>query len=382
MINIGEKCVGCRACQQICPKQAITMQENEEGFIYPHINPEKCIKCNLCNKICPILKEKQENLPLEMYACVNKSKETLLKSSSGGFFTVLAEYVLQKDGCVFGSSFSEDLKVHHIMIEKIEQLDLLRKSKYVQSNTGNTYREAKEELETGRLVLYTGTPCQIAGLKSFLQKDYSNLITIDLICHGVPSQKLFDAYLRYIGKGKNITEYNFRDKEWNKIATMISYKRNNKVKKIKNPNLDPFYYAFSTGKTMRECCYQCKFANLHREGDYTIGDFWGIEKYNKKIKSNNGSSLVLINTEKGLEIFKTYLKNKIEYDKTENREIEIDNKNLYRPTEKAKEREIIYRDLNHYGFQYIVKKYCLPANYIFLRIKSIIPVGIKKIIKK
>ena len=191
-------CTGCRMCEQICPVNAIKMIENKEGFIEPVIDKTKCINCGLCSKRCPQLNEiKREDYKMEVYAAKNKNIEEQKSSSSGGVFSVLANYVLENNGIVFGCAFNDNLIAEHIGIEDKNELYKLRGSKYVQSNTKNTFKDVKENLENSRMVLYSGTPCQIAGLKQFLGKEYDNLYTVDLVCHGVPSPKLFKKLFLY-----------------------------------------------------------------------------------------------------------------------------------------------------------------------------------------
>lgn len=277
-MNICERsnCTGCGSCFNICPTSAIEMVENEQGFIEPRIDEKKCINCGLCKNKCPSINSIKTEKIKETYAATSKNNETVLKSSSGGIFSEIANYVIENNGCVFGAAFDENLQVEHIFIEKKEEIIKLSGSKYIQSNTGTTYKAAKKELEKGRSVLYTGTPCQIAGLKSFLGKEYPSLITVDLICHGVPSQNFFNKYIEYISKGKKITNYNFRHKEKNDTNCMIlTYKLNNKIIKIKNPFVDSYYYAFLNGYIYRDNCYQCKYANCNRIGDITIRRFLG-----------------------------------------------------------------------------------------------------------
>ena len=384
MICEKRLCTGCQSCYNVCPKQAIKMKENDEGFLYPEIDEEKCIHCGLCKKVCPINNDTKDNELQEVYAAINKDEKILFDSSSGGMFTLIADSILKLDGYIYGCVFDENLKVIHIEINKEEDLEKMRGSKYVQSNVGDTFKLVKRRLSNEKYVLYVGTPCQIAGLKNFLGKEYEKLITIDLICHGVPSQKIFDKYIEYISKGKSITDFKFRDKNKNDINSQIlSYKRNNKKLKIRNPELDPYYGAFYAGKIFRESCYVCKFANCNRVGDITLGDFWGVEKYHKELASKNGGvSACILNNKKAKDFFFFFFKKNIICYKSKIEYVKEKNLNLNGPTNKPKVRENIYKDLNLYGFDYINKKYLKPKNYIILKMKSYIPLKYKRLVLK
>lgn len=210
-----KECCGCSSCAQKCPTGAISMIENEEGFLYPSIDKEKCINCGLCSKVCPQLKtiEKKEDYP-KAYAMRNQNLNDLKESSSGGIFSVIANYVLENGGVVFGAQYTDDFKVEHVGVENKDKLNLLRKSKYVQSDINSTYKEVESNLKKGKMVLFTGTPCQVYGLKSYLMVEYENLILCDLICHGVPSPKAFQKYLgEFEKKNKKVISYDFRTKD-------------------------------------------------------------------------------------------------------------------------------------------------------------------------
>ena len=212
-----EKCTGCRACEQICPTKCIEMVSDKEGFAYPIKNEEKCIHCGLCKKGCPILNKIQNNKEnQEVYTLKNKDKNVVLDSSSGGAFTSIMQSFCDDNTVIFGVKFDENLKAVHDYVYNIKDAKIFKKSKYVQSNVRNTYEKAKEFLEEGKKVLYTGTPCQIAGLKKYLNKEYENLLLVDLICHGVPSQKVFDKYIEEIKNKykKDIKSINFREKTY------------------------------------------------------------------------------------------------------------------------------------------------------------------------
>ena len=276
-----ENCCGCAACEQVCPKRCITLKADSEGFWYPKVNAQICINCNLCEKVCPVLNQDEERTPLKVYAAINKDESVRSKSASGGMFTIVAEEVLNKGGIVFGVLFDEKWNAVFGYTETVEGLDALRKSKYVQAWVGNAYKKVKEFLEQGRLVLFTGTPCQIAGLKAYLRTDYENLFTIDLVCHGVPSNRMFQEYLRSEAtkRGALIENLKFRDKDYGwGLNARLYYHVGEKTKSIVLPSYESSYYElFLKGEIYRPNCYSCPYANEHRPGDLTIGDFWGIE---------------------------------------------------------------------------------------------------------
>lgn len=308
-------CCACGACMNICPKGAITMIEDEYGFLYPEINKELCIKCGVCKKVCAYQNISPTKRPLKAFAAVNKNKEQLMKSASGGVFSALATNVLNKGGVAFGATLTfEDGHAipKHIAIDHVEQLPLLQGSKYVQSSIGDTYKQAKMYLQEGRLVLFSGTPCQIGGLYGYLGKDYENLITIDVICHGVPSAKMFDDYLqneRIKRKAQSVIGYSFRDKKkgWGMNGRLDLQFADKKVKSFYIPaRLASYNTLFLDGDTYRENCYSCKYAGALRPADLTIGDYWGIEVEHpellkkKQYEERYGISCILANTDKGI----------------------------------------------------------------------------------
>lgn len=377
-------CTGCRMCEQICPVNAIKMVENKEGFIEPVVDEEKCINCGLCAKRCPQLnnvKDKRQE-KIKVYAAKNKNIEEQKHSSSGGIFSIFANYIIENNGVIYGCAFNEKFEAQHIRIENKEELVKLRGSKYVQSNTRDTFSQAKKDLENNKLVLYTGTPCQIAGLKSFLGEQYQNLLTIDLICHGVPSQKLFTKYLKYLEEKykSKIIEYDFRNKEKNPWGLNLKIKfENGKIKYIP-ARLDPYYKSFLNGDTYRESCYNCKYANTNRIGDITLADYWGIEKEHSEFYDANGVSAIIVSTNIG-QVFFDKIKDNIDYIESSIEKVKNKNDNLKLSSKRNEIRNNIYDNLDKKTF----KKYMredLKFNYDIKEvIKNIIPRKIKKIIK-
>ena len=324
MIQISNKskCCGCTACVSICPKQCITMREDEEGFLYPMVDSSLCIDCNLCKKICPELHSKERREPLNVYAAKHKNEQVRLASSSGGIFTLLAERIIDENGVVFGARFNSNWNVIHDYTETKKGLTAFRGSKYVQSYMGNCYQKVKFFLQQGRKVMFTGTPCQIAGLKNYLRKDYDNLLTVDVVCHGVPSPKVWQIYLNEIARkgGKNsvlfhpisekqeIKSINFRSKStgWKKYsfaltlsgATADGEKNTVLLSSIFTEN--PYMNAFLSNLNLRPSCYACPTKSGKSGSDITIADFWGIEEVLPEFDDDKGISLILSYTEKGI----------------------------------------------------------------------------------
>ena len=382
MKTITEKCTGCRACEESCPKKSITMVVDDEGFINPLINQDTCIDCKLCHKRCPQNGYNQWKAPLDVYAVRDKDDQEIYRSASGGAFAVIARYALTELGAVvYGAAYiDEDLHVGHIAVKNISELYRLQSSKYVQSNTFETYDEVKLFLIQGVKVLYSGTPCQIAGLKSYLNKDYDNLLTVDLICHGVPSPLLFEKYMTWLSsKMTKVIEYDFRDKSdgWG-----LDYKAKAKAKAKALPGLlDPYYYHFLKGDTYRECCYECRYCRKERVGDITIGDYWGIEMEHPKFFSTKGVSCVLVNTPKGEDAFK-HICNYMYVLESTFEQVARHNENLYYPTKRSIVRDTIYKGIKEKNaIAYFDENMAFPIS-MKSRIKALVPPSIKKLIRK
>lgn len=316
-------CCGCTACANICPNSAITMKEDKEGFLQPIINNKKCNNCHLCEKVCPLNKEKSSSGFEPITFATMANNDIRVKSSSGGMFTILANYFLENNGYVCGASFDKNWKVKHIIIDNKKDLDKLRGSKYVQSDLGNIFKDVKNLLEKNSKVLFTGTPCQIAGIKSFLGKEYENLYLVDLLCHGVPSPKIWIQYLKEEFKYKDIKAINFRDKHnfWYMLPQSITYP-NKKVVKCEFQIMD-FMKTFLNNICNRPSCNDCQFATYNRLSDITIGDFWGIQKYTENMLDQYGTSMTVINNQKGFDLFNIVKENLYKYEliNTENNEI-------------------------------------------------------------
>ena len=307
MIEIKNKynCCGCGACIQKCPKQCISLEEDNEGFLYPNVNQSLCINCHLCEIVCPVLHKKNNKKPLIALAAINPQEDTRLNSSSGGIFTLLAEKTIAKDGVVFGASFDKNWEVHHDEATTTNDIGKFRGSKYVQSKTENSYKRAEHLLKEGKEVLFSGTPCQIAGLKNFLQKEYTNLITVDFICHGVPSPGIWKWYLKtqiITNTSFKLKNINFRDKTlgWRQFQLVFQFKSSNSISSSNSAN--GYMIAFLNDICLRPSCYKCSTKSGSSHSDITIADFWKIKSFNINMDDNKGTSLVLVNTNKGLKL--------------------------------------------------------------------------------
>jgi coenzyme F420-reducing hydrogenase beta subunit len=365
--RLKNECTGCFACYNICPVKAISMPLDNEGFFYPKINKNKCIKCDLCKKVCPILnKTKNTNIkPRGVYSAWSLNKEIILNSSSGGIFSELANLILSKGGVVFGAEYI-NAGVRHVWVESKKDLMRLRKSKYLPSYIGNSYQKVAYFLNKSRNVLFSGTPCQISGLYNYLNvKKISKkkLITCEIICHGVPSLKIFNDYLnsKKIDKEK---EFNFRDKQFGWEFVSTSY-YTNKRKKIMPAHLNSFFVGFSKNSILRKSCYKCKFAVIPRFADITLGDYWGAPK-----KTSNfwGTSAVIINSQKGVELFNGILEN-ISYKKITLNQVSLKNPRVDCSNYSEKmldERLNFFREYNSKGFNFVEKKYLKPSKHMYL----------------
>ena len=308
MIDIKNKqdCCGCSACAQRCPKQCITMAEDEEGFLYPQVDTSKCVDCHLCEKVCPVINKYEARTPLNVYAAKNSDDEVRHQSSSGGIFTLLAEQTIKDGGVVFGACWDKDWNVKHDYAECLDDLAKFRSSKYLQSVIGDTYIKAEQFLKASRKVMFTGTPCQIAGLKHFLRKEYDNLLAVEVICHSVPCSGVWQQYLieklQTLGWNKSdIRHISFRSKAtgWKGYSFMIENKDGNVFLELGSKNA--FMRGFLANLYTRPSCKKCPAKQLKSGSDITLGDFWGINSLMPEIDDDKGVSVVIVNTEKGRE---------------------------------------------------------------------------------
>ena len=375
----------------ICPTNCIKMVEDTEGFLYPFRNYNFCIDCGLCEEVCPFIqKQKIEHntqgyLP-KAFLALHKDEKVVFHSSSGGVFSAVANAYYNKNYIIFGAQFDENLKVIHSFIQSLEGIEKYRKSKYVQSDINNSYKQAEIFLRKGKRVLFTGTPCQIAGLRLYLRKEYENLFCLDLVCHGVPSQKVFDKYIQYfeIKCKEKVIDFIFRHKtidkngQWNSKNVKIVTK--NRIFVI-DSGKDKFLKGFHQGLFYRPSCYNCKYATPTRVSDFTMADFWGVERLFPEMDVHRGVSVLVVNSNKGEKLLK----------KIENimilREVEYNyviqcNIQLKEPVKLHPMRELFFETIDKNRFDLAVNN-CIPQPFIIKRIMSrLLPPSIKKIIKK
>lgn len=307
-IDNKAKCCGCTACKSICPQNAIEMKEDEEGFLYPRVDTNKCINCGMCKNVCPILNKNSNAKKQHAYIFQNKNEEIRKQSTSGGAFSAIAEKILDRGGIVYGAIFDEEFKVIHKGIERKEELYKFRNSKYVQSEIQDSFREVKENLDKDRWVCFSGTSCQIEGLKNFLRKDYQKLILVDVVCRAVPSPLIWKKYLKLKkNKIKDIKKIYFRDKYYGyKYSNLSIYnsKDQKKPEYHQGVETDPYLRAFFSNICDRPACYNCQFKKQNRESDITIWDCFNVEKYNKSMDDDKGTTRILTNSEKGDRLIK------------------------------------------------------------------------------
>ena len=379
-------CTGCRSCELSCPKNAIAMQENAEGFLYPAVNAA-CVQCGICLSRCPVLAPPHgDGIPAQRYAVIYREERTLSASSSGGLFGGIARHVLGTGGVVFGSAYDDDLNVGVVKIESVDDLHRIQGSKYVASDTGTSFSLAKEALDMGKTVLYGGSPCQVAGLRSFLGRPYDNLFTMDLICHGVPSGKLWRKYLCWLGKkhhGK-IVYYGFRDKD------VAGWSCGGKVKvkvkvKVMRAACDPYYSAFLRCETYRESCYRCPFARReNRVGDITMGDFWGTDFDYPEIPKEQGVSFCSVNTAQGRRLFDLAKDEFAVFECPEEERLEV-NVAYSRPSVRPPVRDTIYDGIDEENAdRYFAKfRYLRKPEYVMRKIASfVLPERVKVMLRK
>ena len=309
LITEHELCTGCGVCANICPQKAIKMTSSKRGFLYPAVDDNICIHCNRCIKQCPV---KHDNVAEEMKKKVcavwSKDNETRIKSSSGGFFMVAAKYILSNGGAVCATRFSDDFSgVFFDICESKSELYKFRGSKYVQSNLNPVYSRVKDLLDNKRLVLFVGTGCQVAAIKSYLGREYDNLLCMDLVCHGVPSPMIWKEYIQslnteYGNSGVKSISFRVKRPSWKEYSLEVIF--NNGQKYIKSKTQDPYLIAFGKDIILRPSCEHCKYACLKREGDITISDFWAYRSFDFKTRNDEtGISCCIINSQKGIQLF-------------------------------------------------------------------------------
>lgn len=396
LFNSKKDCCACSACVNVCPKSAISMVADDDGFIFPRIDENLCINCKRCKSVCAFQSGEYNKSLGETYVAVSKNTD-VMKSASGGLFASFAYSVLQSGGVVYGCSMRyEDsvLEAKHIRITDIDEIELLKGSKYVQSNLNGSFSKVKNDLEQNYTVLFSGTPCQIAGLKSFLGRDYPNLFTLDVVCHGVPNALMFQDYISFVENriNKKIIDFRFRDKSqgWKLYGGMTCSDDTGTKYVCFEPEESSYYQMFLNSYTYRESCYNCPYANDNRPGDITIGDYWCVELVHPELVNENGgpvdyrkgTSCMIINNKKGLVLLNKYGKGidkwSSEYDKASKY-----NAQLRRPSEFKPQREIVF-SLYKKGYAELEAWYQkeLRKTIRMRKIRAAIPSPIKKMARR
>lgn len=360
------ECTGCMACMNACNKKALAIVQNEEGFYRPSLDADKCTGCHLCEKSCPILnaplRDKQE--VIKVYAGWHKDENIRMSSSSGGAFTALADAILQKGGYVVGAVYTDDMRIEHTIISKQEDLEKLRLSKYAQSYVGHVLSEVKALLRDDKYVLFVGTACQAAGLKSFLRKDYEKLVCADIICHGVPSINLLQVYLKWLEpKTGKVVHVNFRDKQkgwYDNLRVMRN--ADGKTMSMKGDD-DAYWVAFNRNNCLQECCYRCKTQGFPRASDITLADFWRIGRnvpFGHKDEIEKGVSMIVVNRPSAQWIVDAAARNMYLEERTYDEAI-AGNQAGVKSSVRPESRNHFYRDLNTMDFDTFRQKYMKPS---------------------
>lgn len=381
------ECCACGACLNVCPKQAISMQEDEYGFYYPIIDKNACIRCERCKGVCAFQQSRIDNKPIKTFAAVAIDAELVQKSASGGIYAAMAKKILDEDGVAVGAVLQDDFSVKHELIDLEDNLFRLQGSKYSQSAIGFNYKLVKERLTQGQRVLFSGTPCQVDGLNGYLGREFEKLVTVDIICHGVPNNKMLQDYIEVLSNRfcGCVSNFLFRDKAigWGINGSIIV----NGKKKIIWQSSSSYLYYFTRGWIYRESCYKCKYTCEHRPADISIGDFWGIEKQHPEYLGKNGwdeskgISVVIANTEKGKD-FLSSMDGMIEFKPSDFEKAAAGNDQLKRPSAPGK-RESVLATYKCGGWGALEKQFKrnIGWRYYSSQIKALVPSGLKRKIK-
>ena len=396
MISITEKkkCCGCTACSSICPKKAIDMVEDEEGFLYPRVDVEKCVNCGLCDKVCPVINKYQNGIigNINIYGCQNMNDDIRKMSTSGGMFYVLANKVIENDGIVYATGFDENSNIYHLKAENQRDLIGMCGSKYVQSNLSDVFLKIKIDLQNNKTVFFIGTPCQVEGLLKYIDDKYKKyLYTTDLVCYGVPSPGLYRKWIEYLEKKYSckVTNINFRDKKYGYSGTNIKIFLSNGEIIEDCRDAKTFLKSMFSHLGLRPSCYDCIFRDKAKSCDFTLGDIWDIYKYSKEMDDNKGTTLVTINTKRGMDFFNTISEDnikKIFITKIDKENVNTYYKNKWKKIKIPKRREEFFKDVNKISYKDLVDKYFPTSKKDFIA-NNIKPLFIKlpfskQIIKK
>lgn len=376
--NLKNHCSGCGACAQGCAVGIVVLSCDNDGFTYPVIDRDKCVNCGKCVSVCPFTSSERKAENQKFFAAKSKSNSVIKGSSSGGAFYEIAKAFCDENYVVFGAEMSDELKVRHGYIEDFSEIEKLQKSKYVQSDTGDSFKKVKAFLKGNKKVLFSGTPCQVAGLKNYLGKDYDNLVTVDIVCHGVPSQQLFDKYIKELSDelGSKVTSFTFRNKKnfekknCNQKTVLIKTESGREY--VKEVLQCEYLAAFHEAMFYRPSCEECPFANTERVGDITLADFWGAEKYYADFDNGKGVSLVIANTKKGAELFS---KTDMDFIESDKEKAIANNAQLRRPVKFHKNREKFFELNKNQSFCKSVRA-CMeipsPIHYKLYKLKSML----------
>lgn len=364
-------CVGCGACANICPENCLNMIADKDGFLHPKIDKNICINCQACEKVCPVINNKpKENKAVQPYAVYSKNDNVRSSSSSGGLFYTIAKHIIKHGGIVYGAAFDENLYLNHKGVESIEDLYMLQGSKYVQCDTKFCFREIKTHLDTQRPVLFCGTPCQVEGLLCYLKKPYENLFTLDFICHGVPSPKAWQEYIKHQEKtfSSKVRSAAFRDKSkgWSYFSSKLEFVNQKEYSNIHYN--DVFMKAFLQNVSLRKTCYNCKFKTVNRNSDITMGDLWGIKNILPDITDDKGVSVVFIQSEKGTRLFEQVNKElwiqEISFDSAI-----ASNSAMTKSVYEHNFRGYFFKNLGKQNFERLVRDCLEPSYYVRLKRK-------------
>ena len=357
MITLSNKadCCGCSACVSACPHKAVSFVQDSEGFMYPQVDTEKCINCGLCEKVCPIIKYKElpKDASPKVYAAINKDTAEYFQSSSGGIFILLCKYIISLGGVVCGVRYDDNFQVKHTFAHTLEECIPFMESKYVQSDIQGIFPEIRQLIKKSVPVLFSGTPCQVAGLKTYLQKDYQNLFTTDIICHGVPSPLVFKDYLTFVKGKREISHINMKSKSAEKgTAIRIDFADGKSIRRTLKTDLwNKLYFSHYI---VRPSCHDCQFTHYNRAGDITIGDYWGISKYYPKFYSEKMVSLVMVNNDKGNLLFNEIFQS---IDAIQINKYEASQNSLKAPCKPNSNRCQFWIDYSEHNFKFIANKY-------------------------
>ena len=392
MIKIDNKakCCGCTACFSICSNEAISMMEDQEGFLYPVVNETKCIDCKACEMVCPVNQTKPQKEPLQACLIQNKSDEIRFQSTSGAAVNAIAEYVIKLGGCVYGAEISKTVECIHVKAESVDDLKKFQGSKYVQSYLGECYSEIKDAIISDRYVLFIGMPCQVAGLKSFLKKEYQKLFTIDLACHGVPSPGLFRDYVDYLSKkhGNLVTNVVFRDKTYGYSASNVKVYFTNGVTRDCKNDVKTFTRLMFNGISLRPSCYECAFKTKGRVSDFTIFDCALVKAYAREFDDDKGTTSVLVHNEKASALLRhSFVKERVRIHHAQSEElIKNEGTMLIASARKNAKRKQFFQDREHMSYEELTKLYApvtikmLVGNFVKQTLRYTGPIG-KKLLK-